>query len=292
MEIAFHIGASCTDEERLLKSLLKNAEKFEEQGVIVPRPKQYRRLVRETIHNLNGMMPAPDTRDILIDAILMHREEGRRLVLSNPDFICVPNRIFENGEFYALAAEKAAALRDLFPRDRISFYLGMRDPGSFVPATFAQSKANSLDEFLRGMAPSHIRWSKVIKTLQDNAPGVPITVWCNEDTPLIWAQLIREVSGVDPMTRISGGFDLLQEIMSPEGLHRFLIYIKSHPPQTEAKKRKIIATFLERFALEDEMTEEVELPGWDEQVLDSLTELYEHDLTEIEQMPGVRFIQP
>lgn len=291
MDIAFHIGASCTDDERLLKSLLKNANRFAEQGVVVPRPNRYRRLVRETLQNLNGMLPSAETRDILIDAIL-EDQEGSRVVLSNPDFICVPNRIFEGGEFYALASAKCSALRELFPHDRISFYMAIRDPATFIPATLAKSKTDNVNEFLRGAQLDSIRWSDVIRRIQENAPGVPITVWCNEDTPFIWAQLIREISGVDPMTRITGGFDLLREIMTPEGMQRFLSYIKDHPPQTESKKRKIIATFLERFAIEDEIIEDIEIPEWDEHIVEQLTAAYYEDVETIATMDGVRLIEP
>ena len=74
MEIAVHIDASCTDDERLIKSLLKNADSFAQQGVIVPQPNRYRRLLRETMHNLQGQVPAEETRDILVDAILEDQE--------------------------------------------------------------------------------------------------------------------------------------------------------------------------------------------------------------------------
>lgn len=289
MDIAFHIGANCTDEERLLKSLLRNADSFAEQGVVVPPPNRYRRLLRETIQTLNGQPPAPDARDILLDAILEH-QDGRRLVMSNPDFICVTNRIFENGGFYQLVAEKLQGLRSLFPRDRIHLYMALRDPATFVPAVFTASKHADFDQFMQGMALENIRWSDVCARILQAAPDMQLTVWCNEDTPLIWAQLIREVSGVDPMTRISGGFDLLQELLSPEGMKRFLSYIRSHPPATEARKRKIIATFLEKFAHDDVMYDEIAIPGWTEQMIDALSANYDQDVARIAAMPGVRLI--
>ena len=38
MEIAYHIGANCTDGERLLKSLLRNVDRLAGRGVAVPGP--------------------------------------------------------------------------------------------------------------------------------------------------------------------------------------------------------------------------------------------------------------
>jgi len=89
---------------------------------------------------------------------------------------------------------------------------------------------------MHGMNPNDIRWSELITRIQALAPNATLTVWANEDTPLIWAELMRELSGVDPLTRITGGFDLLATIMSKAGMQRFTSYLKSHPPRAKPKK--------------------------------------------------------
>ncbi len=38
MEIVYHLGAHCTDEDRLLRCLLKNRGILAQQGIIVPGP--------------------------------------------------------------------------------------------------------------------------------------------------------------------------------------------------------------------------------------------------------------
>jgi len=289
MQIVYHIGANCTDNDRLLKSMLRNAEAFAAQGIKVPGPGKYRRLIRETIQNLAGADPAPDTRDILIDAIV-DDNAATRLVMSNSTFICVPSRVFENGEFYRLAEPKVRGLQQLFPSDQIELCLGLRNPATLIPELYNNVKNTKFDNFMRGMALDQVRWSDVVKRIRACAPDAKLTVWCNEDTPLIWSQLIREISGIDPLTKIVGGFDLLAAIMSPEGMNRFLSYLKSHPPQTEVQKRRIIAAFLDKYAIDSEIEDEVDLPGWTEEVLDELTEIYDEDVEEISRMEGVKFI--
>lgn len=291
MEIVYHVGANCTDGERLLKSLLKNADTFARQGIKVPGPGRYRRLLRETIQNLDGREPEPDTRDILLDAIL-DDEAAERLVMSHGEFICVANRIFEDGAFYKLADFKLSSLDRLFPEDTIELHLALRNPATFIPAAFAESSFETLPEFLRGVDPMEVRWSDLVARIREIIPRAGLTVWCNEDTPLIWAQLIREISGVDPLTRITGGFDLLNAIMSPDGMRRFMGYLKTHPPQTEVQKRRVIAAFLDKYAIDEEIEEEVDLPGWTDALVDALTESYEEDVYRIERMPGVTFIAP
>ena len=291
MQIALHLGANCTDEDRILKSLLKNAETFSDYGIKVPGPGKYRRLVRETIQNLNGAPPAPDTRNILLDAIL-DDEAADRLVMSNANFICIANRIFDGGVFYEQAEAKIYALHQLFPEDEIELFLALRNPATFLPVAFSQSKADSPDAYLKGLHPTQIRWSDLIRRIQHVVPMTKLTVWCNEDTPLIWAEILRAMSGIDPYQRITGGFDLLASIMSPEGMNRFLNYMRTHPPKTEEQKQRVIAAFLDKYAIDDQVEEEIELPGMTEQLADELTEIYDNDVAFIEQLPGVTFITP
>ena len=291
MEIAFHIGANCTDDDRLLRSILKNVAVLGDNGVKAPGPGKYRRIVRETIQNLDGAPPAPNTRQILLDAIL-DGDTPNRLVMANPNFICIPNRIFDNGIFYEQAEFKVTSLIGLFPEDQIELFLALRNPATFLPEAFAEAKTDDFGQFMQGMAPQDIRWSDLVRRIRACAPQVPLTVWCNEDTPLLWAQLIRDIAGLDPMTRITGGFDLLASIMSPEGMNRFLNYLRSHPPQTEGQKRRIIAAFLDKYALTDEIEDTVDLPGMTGEMLDHLSTLYEQDIALIAQMPDVDFITP
>lgn len=291
MQIVFHIGANCTDEDRLLKSLLKNADTFASQGIKVPGPGKYRRLIRETIQNLDGAPPAPDTRGILIDAIL-EDENVSRLVMSNPNFICVNNRIFDDATFYAQTESKIRALHQLFPDDEIEIFLALRNPATFLPEVFAGSKAETMEAYLKGVHPTQIRWSDVIRRIQYVAPQSKLTVWCNEDTPLIWAELIRSISGISAQTKIAGGFDLLRAIMSPDGMKRFVNYIQSHPPQTENQMGRIIGAFLDKYALDDEIEKTIDIPGMTEDMLENLSIIYEEDVDMIAQMPGVNFIQP
>ena len=80
--------------------------------------------------------------------------------------------------------------------------------------------------------------------------------------------------------------------MSPEGLARFDAYLASHPGLTEVQKRRVIAAFLDKFALEDELEEELDLPGWTEDLVEALTEAYDEDVFQIERIPGVTLVTP
>jgi len=147
-------------------------------------------------------------------------------------------------------------------------------------------------DFLNGVDPRAFRWSETIARFRQTCPEMPITLWCNEDSPLIWAQVVREMSGMDPNAEFRGEFTLLKEIMTPAGMKRFESYLESHPGMTEIQKRRVITAFLEKFVKEDEIEEELDLPGWTEDFVDELSDIYDEDVFEIQRIPGVNCITP
>ena len=290
MDIAFHIGANCTDDDRLLKSVSKNLPMLAGRGTRVPNPARYRRLLRETIQHLRGEMPEPGTRDVLIDAILDHGETTERLVMGNPAFICTPARICEAGCFHEMASFKARSLQALFPEDRIELFLGIRNPASFVPACWEQTRGRGFDEFMAGLDPRMILWSDVVARLRQAAPGIALTVWCDEDSALLWPELVRAMAGIEADAAIEGGHDLVEEIMRPEGAARLRDYLASHPPASTAQERRIVSAFLDKYARPEAVEIEIDLPGWDAGLMADLTAIYEADLDRISKMEGVRLL--
>ncbi|HAW47557.1 MAG TPA: hypothetical protein DCX34_10005, partial [Roseovarius sp.] len=69
-----------------------------------------------------------------------------------------------------------------------------------------------------------------------------------EDTPLIWAQVLRAMAGTDESVPLAGEFALLPEIMTKAGHQRFTTYIDSRPGLTDAQKRRVVTAFLDKFA--------------------------------------------
>ena len=118
------------------------------------------------------------------------------------------------------------------------------------------------------------------------------STWCHEDTPFIWSEIIREITGHDPFTEIDGEFDMLDRIISAEGMTRLVDFLEARQVTSQSKRRKAVAAFLEAHAIEDAVEAEIDLPGWTHETVDMLTELYEDDVERIEAMPEVTLITP
>ena len=176
MKIMLHLGAHCTDEGKLAKTLARNRKDFLDRGVSVPPPGNYHALLREAIHALDQGPPAEDAGDILIDAIL-EDDHAEQMILSNENFFGVPHMSIGDGQFYPLAEQRLADLRQLFPQAEIHLFLAIRDPGSFIPAVHAASTGMSLDRVLNGTDPGTLRWSDLVTRIRAIAPDMPLTLW-------------------------------------------------------------------------------------------------------------------
>lgn len=288
MRIVYHLGAHCTDEERLVRCLLKNRQTLGEQGIVVPGPTRYRSLLRDTAITLKGQPASRDTQALVLEQI-MEEDRAERLVLSWDNFLSFPQWVLKD-RLYPAAAERVRAFTQIFPEIEAEFHLAIRNPATFLPELFAKQRDKSFEQFMDGIDPHDLHWSEVIEDVLTNNPGVPLTVWCDEDTPLIWPEVLQAVSGHAQGTVLEDTDELLAQIMSPEGLARMKAYIQSHPVQTTTQRRRIVSAFLDKFALPDQVEMDLDVPGWTEETVTALTADYHTDVARIRALPGVTFL--
>ncbi|MDO6590312.1 hypothetical protein DS901_11590 [Loktanella sp. D2R18] len=291
MQIAHHIGAHGIDEDRLLKSTLRNADALVKNGIAAPGPGKYRSLIRTTIQGLDGAQPAPGTRDVLLDSIV-EDDRARRLLLANGNFICVPNRVFEHGAFYPQAEPKVRALLNLFPDDDLSLFFAIRHPATFLQDLLRRPKATTFASILGITHPADIRWADVVRRIQAGAPNAQITVWCEEDTPLLWPQLIRRYTGIPATAPILGGLDALDGLMQREGFNELRDQLNANPGASEIARQNMIADCWEAHAIPGADDVEIDLPELDAALVQAMTETYEADIAEISAMEGVTLVLP
>ena len=295
MRIIYHLGTHCTDEERLIRCLLKNRGVLAQQGIIVPGPARYRNLLRDTAIALKGQAATLDTQALVLEQI-MEEDRAERLILSWENFLSYAPWALK-GTLYPAAAERIRAFSQIFPEIEAEFFMAVRNPATFLPALYEKQKADkqrgkAYAGFMEGVDLFNLRWSDVIAQVLRENPGVPLTIWCDEDTPLVWPEVLQAVSGHSPQTVLEDTNDLLSSIMSADGLERMTAYLAGHPAPTPALRRKVVSAFLDKFALPDKIEMEFEMPGWTEDTVTTLTRTYEQDMARVAAMPGVTVIAP
>lgn len=284
MQILFHLGAHGTDKGLLIRSILRNRDALAQEGIGVPGPGRYRELIGDVSTALRGQVADADTEAMLIEAI-RDDDTADRVVLSNENFLCRESVALADGRLYA-KVEKAAWLRACFPGHVCEFALALKNPATFLPDLSTDQSA------LEGLRLGDLLWSDVVLRLQAACPDARVIVWCHEDTPFIWGELMRELTGSDPFLDLRGEFDMLEQIISATGAERLREFLNARDVTSPTRRRAAIAAFLEAHAIEDEIEAEIDVPGWTADTVNDLTELYEEDVAAIAALPGVDFIQP
>lgn len=290
MRIVFHAGAHCTDEERLLRSLLKSRGPLAAAGVAIPAPSRYRSLLRDTAVRLNGQTASAETEALVIDQMLDADGIGH-VVLSWENFLSSANWALRGG-LYPAAAERMRAFAQIFPRQQVDLMLALRNPVTLVAGLVARQPEIAPATILAGFDPLALSWSAMLGRIRSVVPGIGLTVWCDEDTPLIWPEVLAAVAGDPSGVDFVSADAALEAVMRPEGFQRYRAYMADKDHLAPARRRKVARAFLERFADPSLMHTEIDLPGWTATLVNRMTDAYHADCARIAVMPGVRMIVP
>jgi hypothetical protein len=285
MRIVYHLGAHLTDEERLIRCLLKNRGALAEAGIAVPAPTRYRRLIRDTAMGLDGARATAEQQALILDQLL-DDDAVQRVILSWDSFLgYAPWAIRDT--LYPFAGERIRAVTQVFPDHEAEFHLALRNPATFLPAFHRAASPKVRKTIDEGTNPLDLRWSDVVSQIRAQNPGVPVTVWCDEETPLIWPEVLQAVSGHGPDLQLAETDELLALIMNDIGFARMRAYLAEHPPQDVTQRRRVVSAFLEKFSRPDQVDYEIDMPGWSDDLVARLSGLYDNDVARIRQMPGV-----
>ena len=291
MDIVFHMGAHCTDRDQLIRCLLRNTSTLAKQGIAVPEPETYRQDLRQLAHEMASQPTDALTQQALIDG-LTDDDDAHRIVLSNANHLAHGQWAVANDKLYPSAAERIAHLAHLFPAARLTIAMGLRDPATFLPALYAQLEPQGQAGEMLSSDPGKLRWSDMVLRMQAAVPGLELILWRDEDVPLIWPEILREVSGHDPQTELEGWFAWYWPLVTPKTHEAMRRYFAKNPAVDDLHRRKVLAAMLERFVRDEALEPDPLLPDWTEATVDALSDLYDADMDVVASLPGVTFLEP
>lgn len=296
MQLAFHLGAHFTDEERLIRTLAGNSAVLAGARVHVPSPRAYRTALRDALLALKGRPADAETQAQLRETCVQGAiGPVERLVFSYENFLALPDRAITAAGLYPAAADKLAPLANLFPEAETEFHLALVNPAVLIAGLVARQPGRSYDEILSGQPPEALRWGPVVARMAGAVRALPrarLVVWCNEDLPLIFPEVLRSLGGIVPAIPLAGEDGLIETLMTDEGMRRMRSYVAQHPPQTVAQRRKVAMAFLDKFARPEALEAEIPLPGWTDELVARISTDYEADTAGIADLEGVSFIAP
>lgn len=292
MQIAFHIGAHCTDEGRLLRTLLARRAALSAEGVAVPGPGRYRPLLREATNQLRGRTAPPDMQAALFDA-LIEGPAPRHVLLDHDAFLAAPANALGEHRIYPRAGEKVRRLAQLFPRQRLAFFLALRNPAVFLPELSRLAGEPDLATFLAGADPMRLRWSDTVARIRRALPDdADLTVWCHEDSPVLWFDLLGLLGNTDPETLMPAALDFPASLLTEAARPLLAASLQAQAPCPPDRRRRIIAAYLAAHARPEALEAEIAMAGWSQGLVDALGAAYEADLAAIAALDGVTLLVP
>jgi len=290
MQLIFHIGAHCTGQDRLIRSLLKNRDILAHNGVAVPGPGRYRRTLADVTDKLQGAPASAEAQDVILDAVLDF-DAPTRIVLSDENFVSKPDDVLLGNMLYGQIG-KSAWLPAAIPAGIPEFALTLRNVATFLPAlTELQEDTSATEAALAETDPLEFSWFETVHTLRQANPDAPILVWCDEDAPLLWPDIMRAVAGVDEAVPLTGETDLVRTLLTDEGVEA-MVKKFANPPTDQAERQNIVMELVTDYADEGEIEQEIGLAGWTQTLIDDLTEAYDADVERIATIPGVTVLTP
>ena len=224
MQLVLHTGAHFTEHERLIRTVLRNKEALAKRGVVVPGPHSYRSIVRDTLNAMHKSPASPEAREVLLDVIL-DGGPADRVILSDANFFRTPGTAIQKGVLYPAAAMRLRHMAELFPEDEIEIFLAIRNPAALIPLFHEHAIDQDPAAFWGDRQAEDIRWSDTIENIRAAVPNAALTIWSAEDSPLLWGAVSRAMMATAPGEAINGEFDLLERIMTEDGMARLRAYI-------------------------------------------------------------------
>lgn len=291
MQVVIHAGAAFTDQGLLLKSLRANANMLAEKGISFLGPKVFRQSFMAPLAGLHAAPLDPlqlaAMRDVVPDD-----PAARRVILSAPGFLGERNAIIQDGQFCPLAGQRVAYLDKVFAEHEVELCVALRNPGSFIPKVLMSLHESTRQEVLDTTDLSCLSWLTMIEDIRDLAPDVSVTLWSNEDTPLIWGDILRTLAGLPANTPMQSEFALLSSLVSDIGKREILALVRQDTASADDAIRDKLADIFDTHAKLDEIEETLDLPGWSEDIVAAFSEIYEQDMARLQTMPDIRVIRP
>lgn len=290
MQTVFHIGVHGTDGDRLLKTLLNNRDLlFRDHAEPVP-PSRHRSIFEEAMMALNGGAATAEMQQIMLDAML-ESHSPERIIMSSPSLLGGPARMVGPAGLYPNIGNRVAALANLFPEAASEFFVAIRNPAVILTKVLPQVQGG-YGAMMQGCAPTQLRWNDTIRRLVAAAQGRRVVIWCHEDVPMIWPELVRLVGNIGPEAPVAGTLLYMEEILGPALFTELRQRLGAMDQMTIGKRREICTEMLQSSALSGAIEEDINLPGWTQDMVDAVTDDYRRDAAEIAALPGVEFIMP
>lgn len=291
MQVVFHIGTHTTDSERVLKYLLHNRDELLKLGTEPIPNSRHKGIFVDALASLKGGSATPEMEQILLDAVI-EADDVQRIIFSMAGFLGIPKLAVTPRGFFADVETRINGLMRLFPSAETEFFMAIRNPATLINDIVLQDASIDYGAYMGNNHPLDLRWREVAQRIARAAQGRRVVIWCYEDLPLIFPEVLRMIGNMPLDARLRGGQHYVDESLKPDGREKLKEAMKGYSQISIAKRREIHGQILKEYGMEGRFDQVINLPGWTQELVDEISDNYYSDVAEIAVLPGVEFILP
>lgn len=275
-----------TDGDHLWRSLVQNADTLRAQGIELCENAINEPILSEALAALKGGTASAEMEEIILDA-LVEGDSTRRLVMSRPGFLGATGGALSVEGMMSYAGAKMLNLANTMPNVQAEFFMGLKNPVTLINQLVARNPEVNAPLAARH-DPAGRRWVPTLRRAVQALRGRRLVVWCHEDMPLIYPEVLRRLAGVADDMPLKGTTRLLGTLLTEAGVKA----LRGNPiPQADIDARRAaVEALLAEHARPDRLRVEIVVPGWTPGLVAEMTDAYYRDIAEIAALPGVEFI--
>ncbi|MFG6573514.1 hypothetical protein ACGYLO_18120 [Sulfitobacter sp. 1A13353] len=271
--IHIHFSVPFYAGDQLIRSLREIAPNLRKTNISIPDPKVYREIFSRKVRGAEGGAFMPLEVDRMSEAL---DEQAELLILSFNDFLASPSDVFSGGVIYGEAQRRIAYLRELFPNREMSLFFSAANPGAVMAAML---NSGALDAArAEELSKRRPLWSELVERLEEHHPDLPVVLWSNEDTPVTWPAVLREVLDKPDGTAVPGGLHMAGAVLDGRAREALGVRIRKILPRSEYAMMCLLSDYLIENVDYGRTEFEVDHSGWTQAVIDDFNLIYEQDL--------------
>ena len=198
MQLAILAGVHTTSFSLLQQCVELNSRQYLRNGTFVTKYSGYKHYLSDA---LDQQLEESGGVEFDWTAILGSETSVRykyRTIISSEGFFGAPRLAARGARFYHRASDRVGALVQFVPDADIELIVLVRNPATFLPALFDKTSVATFKRFIGDADPREYSWYKMFSELSENYKNINFSVFCYEELPLIWGELLRAIGSLDP----------------------------------------------------------------------------------------------
>jgi len=287
IQYTIQLGTSFDEGQELIWSLVKEPW-ITQENIYVHRPRFYRSHLSRLAAQADGTQAGPQDLQKMFHLDQTDPDQDLHFVLNMTEPMQPETHFYADGKWFDGLGVRAARLRAVLSPAPVQFMLCLRNPAMLLSAALTSGDYPAYDAALPN--PFTLRWTDVVHDLRAHLPDAPITVWCAEESPLIWGKVLSSFGAPEHELTLDGQTHLARSLMNDEGGKRLTEYLREHPDLTDDLRARVISIFIEKFTPPEKLEANVAIPAWSEDKQIRMDALYAADLEQVAKIDGVTFI--